>query len=225
MDLGNLVGPAVVAAGVSGIIAVIAMLVTRSTTIDIHREKIEADQALARQKFDYDKQQAVFKRRFDLAEQFLADAYRFRSLLKYVRNGAAFGEEGGTRIAQGPEADQIRRLRDTYYVPIERLNSENEFLSNFFSRRTTCHAHFGPKAEEAFSLMHGALHRVRAASSMLVQWAQDHDQIDQALREELIADIWEAVGELKMKNSIGIEVDAAVALIDEICSPVLKWVG
>ncbi|MBB2791696.1 UNVERIFIED_ORG: hypothetical protein GGD58_000540 [Rhizobium pisi] len=49
MDSTSLIGPAVVAAGVSGVIAGIGLLVTRSTTIGIHREKIEADQDLARQ--------------------------------------------------------------------------------------------------------------------------------------------------------------------------------
>ncbi|CAH0340393.1 MULTISPECIES: hypothetical protein [unclassified Rhizobium] len=225
MEFGALIGPAVVAAGVSGVITVIGMLVARSTTIGLHREKIESDQVLARQKFEYDKQQAVFKRRFDIAEQFLADAYRFRSLLKYVRNGAAFGDEGSTRVQQGGEEEQIKRLRDTYYVPTERLNTENEFISAFFARRTTCHAHFGPKAEEAFLLLQEALHRVRVSSSLLVKWATDHDQIDRALTEELIADIWEGVGELEKKNRIGTDVDRAVALIEEICRPVLNWVG
>ncbi|WCJ65030.1 hypothetical protein [Agrobacterium tumefaciens] len=121
MAWSSFIGPAVVAAVVSGIIAVIGMLVTRSTTLGIHREKIEADQLLARQKFDYDKQQAVFKRRFELAEQFLADTYRLKSLLDYVRNGAAFSDEGATREASESESESLKRRRDVYFVPAERL--------------------------------------------------------------------------------------------------------
>ena len=43
MELGNLIGPAGVAAGVSGLIAVIGLLVNRSTTIRLHTDKLGAE--------------------------------------------------------------------------------------------------------------------------------------------------------------------------------------
>jgi hypothetical protein len=164
------IAPAVIAACVSGFITVVGMLVTRSTTIGIHREKIEADQALARQKFDYDRKQAVFKRKFELAEQLLSDVYRFKSIIQFVRNGAVFENEGTSRESNEIESDRLKRRRDSYFVPLERLNRENEFIGVMFARRTTCRALFGPKAEEAFTLLQGAVNRLRVASSLLVDW-------------------------------------------------------
>lgn len=225
MDFTTLIGPAVVAAAVSGIIAIVGMLVTRSTTLGIHREKMEADQELARQKFDYDKRQAVFKRRFELAEQVLADAYKFRLLMTYVRNGFAFGNEGSTREASVPESEALKRRRDAYFVPVERLVRENDFLGAMLARRATSEAHFGPKAGEAFTLMHGALHRVRAASSLLVDWTKEHSDVDAQTMRKLEEDIWAGMAAVRGKDTVAEDINKAVALIEEICRPVLEWVG
>lgn len=225
MAWSSFIGPAVVAAVVSGIIAVIGMLVTRSTTLGIHREKIEADQLLARQKFDYDKQQAVFKRRFELAEQFLADTYRLKSLLDYVRNGAAFSDEGATREASESESESLKRRRDVYFVPAERLIKESDFLSSMSARRESCQAHFGPKAEEAYALMNGAVHKVRVASGLLVSWTNDRREVDTETMQKLEGDIWAGMAEIRGGDTIGADIKKAVALVEEICGPVLKWVG
>jgi hypothetical protein len=200
------------------------MLVTRSTTIGIHREKIEADQELARQKFEYDRQQAIFKRRFELAEQLLSDGYRLRSTMSFVRNGVAFNNEGSTREALGYEPDDIKHRRDVYFVPLERLNRENDFISTMFARRATCQALLGPKAEEAFSLLQGAIHKVRVASSLLVEWTKEHSQIDVALIRKLEGDIWEPMGDCHKSNEISDNINKAIALLEEVCGPVLAWV-
>ncbi|OCJ05395.1 hypothetical protein A6U86_29500 [Rhizobium sp. AC27/96] len=227
MDFATLMGPAVVAAGVSGVITVVGMLITKSTTIGVHREKIQADQELARQKFDYDKQQAIFKRRFELAEQILTDAYKFRSLMNYVRNGAAFGNEGSTRQAAEQESDNLKHRRDVYFVPLERLIRENDFLGAMFARSDASQAHFGPNAKEAYALMQQSVTRVRVASSMLVEKTNEYATMDAKLIRKLECDIWAGMAEVEDdgKDRITADIETAVALIEEICGPVLKWLG
>ncbi|MGL4438012.1 MAG: hypothetical protein ACRCUE_01960 [Bosea sp. (in: a-proteobacteria)] len=228
---------AVVAAGVSGVIAVVGMLVNRSTNIRLHEEKLGADARLTKRKFDFDKQlarerfaydrrQAVFKRRFELAEQVLADAYRFRDLMKFVRNGVAWEGEGENRKVTGYESDSVKRLRTTYFVPLERLQENGEFISAMMVRRTTCRAHFGEDAVKAFDAFHGAMHKVRVAASMLMSMAGDDERGggDRDLSERLRRDIWEPLGEYAGENSIGKEIDEGVVLIEGFCRPVLEWV-
>lgn len=235
MELGALIGPAVVAAVVSGIISVVAMLVNRSTTIKMHSEKLDADQTLAerkveaditlaKRKFDYDRGQAVFRRRFDLAEQLLADAYRFRSMMEFVRSGVSFDGEGESRTSEGYESEGIKRLRNNYFVPLERLRSENEFLSAMFARRTTSQAHFGPDAENAFKLLHEALHLVRTASSLLIEWTTDRESVDPELMKKLRNDIWQPMAKHAGKDEIGDKIEEGVAIVEGLCRPVLAWV-
>ncbi|WP_291820881.1 hypothetical protein [Bosea sp. (in: a-proteobacteria)] len=235
MDFGNLVGPAVVAAVVSGIISVVSMVVNRSTTVALHKDKLEADQklaerkieadiTLAKRKFEYDRHQAVFKRRFELAELLLADAYRYRSLMQFIRNGASFGSEGETRTPAPYESDNEKRQRNNYYVPLERIHAQDEFLSGMFARRTVAKALFGPEAEKAFDHFQMALHRVRSASGMLVEWTKDHDGVDKDLMKKLRNDIWEPMAEHNQANDIGQMVDDGVAVLEGLCKPVLAWV-
>ncbi|MCA3563267.1 MAG: hypothetical protein IOC90_16815 [Methylocystis sp.] len=237
MDWGSFIGPAVVAAVVSGIIAVVGMLVSRSTTIRLHEEKLGADQRLAERKFEFDKQlarerfaydrrQAVFKRRFELAEQVLADAYRFSDLMKFVRNGGAWEGEGESRKVAAHESEGVKRLRTTYYVPLERLQQNGEFISALMARRTTCRAHFGEDAVKAFDAFYGAMHKVRVSAQMLIMMAGDEERgaSDRELRERLLRDIWEPLGEHADENTIGKEIDKGVALIEGFCRPVLEWV-
>lgn len=235
MDWGALIGPAVVAAVVSGIISVVSMFVSRATTVRLHSEKLDADRALAerkvqadidlaREKFEYGRRQAVFHRRFELAEQFLADVYRLRSMMRFVRSGASFGGEGETRTAPGAESEAVKRTRDSYFVPRERLHAENEFLGAMFARQTTCHAHFGADADKAFTLLHEAIHRVRTSSSLLVEWTGDHERVDRDLMEKLRRDIWQPMAEHAGKDEIGDKIEEAVQIVEGLCQPVLAWV-
>ena len=235
MELGNLIGPAGVAAGVSGLIAVIGLLVNRSTTIRLHTDKLGADQrlaerkidadiALAKRKFDYDRHQAIFKRRFELAEVLLAEAYRYRSLMKFVRNGASFGAEGETRPAADHESENVKRQRNNYYVPQERIHAHDEFLSAMFARRTTAQALFGEDADKAFDLFNRSIHRVRVASGLLVDWTKDHEEVDRDLMKKLRDDIWEPMAEHNKTNEIGAMIDEGVELLENLCKPVLAWV-
>lgn len=191
---------------------------------DLARQKIQADIDLARAKFDYDRQQAVFRRRFELAEQLLADAYRFRDMMKYVRSGVSFGTEGSTRPAPNHESDSTKRTRDNYFVPRERLHSENECLAVMFARQTTCHAHFGLDADKAFKLLHEAVHLVRVASSLLVEWSGDTDRADRDTMEKLRRNIWQPMAVQAGKDEIGDKVEEGVRIIEALCRPVLAWV-
>lgn len=237
MDWTMLVAPVTAAAFVSGIISIVGMFVNRATIVRLHQEKLASDaelaerkfkfdKDLARERFSYDRQQAVFKRRFELAEQVLADAYRFRDLMKFVRNGAAWEGEGESRKLAGHESESIRRLRTNYYVPVERLNNNSEFISAMMARQTTCHAHFGAEASQAFDKFNMAIRKVRISSSSLIQNTNELETNEnvKSFMEELRCDIWEPLGIHAGKNQIGKEIEEGVALVEKFCRPILEWV-
>jgi hypothetical protein len=65
MDWGALIGPAVVAAGVSGFISVVGLIVSTRTARAIHTEKLAFDRELAERKFAADEKLAERKFEFD----------------------------------------------------------------------------------------------------------------------------------------------------------------
>ncbi|RYG60863.1 MAG: hypothetical protein EON60_05585 [Alphaproteobacteria bacterium] len=223
-DWNDLIGPAVVAAFVSAAVSIAMGLVNRATTLSLHRKKVNADIALAKMKFDYDRKQAVFKRRFEVAEQFLADAYRFKTMMKYARNGVAFGDEGSTRKTLQNETEDQKEIRNTYFVPLERINKNNEFISNMMSRRFTCYAHFGLKANEAYDHIDLALNRLVASASMLINWGGKDGGLKIEMLQKLEADIWEPMAEARESNGIGEDIESAIKIIENLSIPVLEWV-
>ncbi|MGE7156231.1 hypothetical protein ACQKJ1_21155 [Methylorubrum rhodesianum] len=232
IDWASLVGPAVVAAVVSGIVTTIGFLVNRSTTLETHREKlladqrlaerkVEADITLARAKFDYDREQSIFKRKFDLAELMLTDAYRFQSFMQYVRNGFAFEGEAKDRPQEEAEPESLRRTRDSYYVPQARIKAEDEFLGSMFARRNACQAHFGVDADKAFNLFRQALHRTRLASQLLVGWSGHHGDFDKETMKNLRDEIWQQQAVHNKNDEIGESIEEAVKICERLCQPVL----
>ena len=106
--LGSLIGPAVVAAGVSGIVSVVGLIVSTRTARAIHTEKLGFDRGQAAQKLAFDKRLAERKfefdkdlaerrfkyaralhdhrRRTEIAEEVLADFYQARDIMQAARS-------------------------------------------------------------------------------------------------------------------------------------------
>jgi len=236
MDWHSLIGPAVVAAGVSGLISIVGLIVSTRTARQLHTEKVDSDRELATKKFEFDKElaqrkfdqeraQLIHKRQFDLAEALLADAYRFRDLMAYVRNGFSFGSEGETRKPRVGETEDEKRMRDNYFVPIERLQKEGEFVSGFMTKQHTALAHFGPDAAKAFQLLGEALNGVQTASGMLVHMPRDSEN-DRDFIDQMRGEIWANYAKVRNKeDEIGKKIEEGVSLFENLCKPFLEWKG
>jgi hypothetical protein len=107
----SLIGPAVVAALIAGIISVITLLMNRATTLTTHSQRLafdreqaerkaSADIALAEKKLALDREFAAWKRRTEFAEEVLTDFYQAHDVIRGARSpGGAVrsvvGIEGG----------------------------------------------------------------------------------------------------------------------------------
>lgn len=187
-------------------------------------KKFDFDKELAQRKFDLDRSQLVHKRRFELAEALLADAYRFRDVMAFVRNGATFGTEGETRESDEYELENVKRRRNTYFIPIERLQKENEFISGLMAREHTARAHFGADAATAFQLFLQTIWRVRSAALTLIEMTGDAG--DPEHKKKLRKDIWAPAAHFQNgDDEVAKEIEKAVALIEGFSRPVLEWTG
>jgi hypothetical protein len=146
MDYTSLIGPAVIAAVVSGIVSIVGLITSSRTARTIHREKLEFDHKLAQQKFEFDKDLAErkfkydrefhdHKRRVELAETILSDFMQMSDVIQAVRSPLAFGGEAVGRTRNEGETEEEARQRDSYYVPIARLTRHSEFISGLMSKR------------------------------------------------------------------------------------------
>ena len=172
MDWTPLIGPAVVAAVISGLVSVIGIWISARTSRRIHTEKlsfdrdeaerrfvrdvgvteakIKADIELAERRLVLDRALARWKRRTDLAEEVLADFYQARDIIDLVRSPGSFGGEGHTRPREPWEGERDSQLLDSYYRTAERLAAKEEFFSRLMARRYMFAAVFGDAAAAPF---------------------------------------------------------------------------
>jgi hypothetical protein len=200
MEWKDLIGPAVVAAVVSGIVSLVGNFFSSSTTRTVNLDRIAAekdsaerkftiDVDLAERRFKYEQTLHAYKRRVEFAEEVLASFYKVKDVLHEVRGPMSFGE-GAIRKREGPEIEGESRSRDSYYVPIARLKTHSEFLSEMFSKKHRAQAIFQNDIHGAFEKVGQAIHNVRVASSMLVQnVGQPRNEPD--FWRGLERDIWE----------------------------------
>ena len=118
----SLIGPAVVAALIAGIISVITLLMNRATTLTTHSQRLafdreqaerkaSADIALAEKKLALDREFAAWKRRTEFAEEVLTDFYQAHDVIRGARSPGIFESEGKTRPRGNHETeDETRKL-------------------------------------------------------------------------------------------------------------------
>jgi gas vesicle protein len=186
----------------------------RKTTaeIDMAGRKLTADIELAEKKFALDQTLATWKRKRELAEQTLIHFYGARAALRAARLPLGGGE---TRPAKEGESDELKDLRNRYYAPVERLESDDHFLT-LRTLRLSFKANFGSSAGEPFDAILRAQIEIVNAAATLIESA-DKSTNDSALLETL--------GLVTRQRPDGIEqrIDEAVRAIEAVCQPVLAW--
>ena len=243
MNWTSLIGPAVVAAVISGIVATIGIWISARTARHIHTEKLAFDREQAEQKFEFDKRLAehkvdldtglaerkfvfdkdvvAWRRRYELAEQILSAAYEARATLKWARGRLIRQGEGETRKATGPESDKLRDARNSAFVPAERLFQNSKPFDTLQTLQDVAAAHFGPEAVKPISAIAVEHHGITDAVAILLQMVGENDDghTVEALRP-IRARLWGEEAKEANKN-----IDAAIEQLEALCKPALsaKW--
>lgn len=169
------------------------------------------------------RRQTIGKRKIELAEQVLASFYEARDLFTWVRSPAAFSGEGETRQAED-ENDSIRNRRNTYFVPIERMQKHGELFAKLQSQRYSFMAIFGAAATAPFDELRQTQVRISVSAQTLIgmvgnSFAQQQNQV---LIERCESDIWDGMYEARgIEDPIKMSLTGIMTKIEEICAPVL----
>jgi len=256
MDYTSLIGPAVVAAGVSGLISVAQIVVSARTARRMHTERLAfdhqkfaadsqlaerkfeidkelaerkaaADIALAQRKFALDRAFATWKRRSELAEQALIRFNEVQKVFLWVRNRGSFGSEGESRTPEPGEDERVKQKRNTYFIPIERLNREKELFSALQTLRPPFEAHFGPEAGIPFKEISDIYNAIIAAASTMMEVAKFPSPPPSPFGGQEVphASVLNTMGwgPQNRPDDIDRRIDAAVEAIRTLCDPVLAW--
>jgi hypothetical protein len=234
MDYTTLIGPAVVAAVIAGLISVITLLMNRATTLSMHSQRLAFDReqaerrvnaeiALADRKVTLDRALAAWKRRTELAEEVLADFYKARDIIEAARSPGGFGDEGATRQKQPWETEDDTRTLNAYFRTIERLNAHGDFFSQLFARSHRFIALFGSEAVQPFDELWHMRGKILIAVRMLIatHQQQQHGNLPEARAKWEATIGWAVTGQDPIQGQL----DAIVAAVENICRPVIQDVA
>lgn len=168
------------------------------------------------------RRQMVGKRKAELAEQVLVDFYEARDVFQWVRSSGFLASEGNSRKATEDEPDQVRLMRNVYFIPLERLNREKELFARLQARRYVFRAYFGDAGTEPFETLAKAHNEISVTAGLLIQIAE-YDGASKAVsnsRDKLLDDLgW---GKRARPDDMDRSIKKAVADIEAICRPMLE---
>lgn len=175
------------------------------------------------------RKETVGRRKSELAEDVLADFYRAWDLLITVRLPGSFSGEGQSRpkpaFTSATDAD-FHKLLDSYYVPVERLKGQYEFLSNMQAKKYRCSALFGPEIEKLFNEFRGIETKIISSSHALIRLHQQAKDRGGKVDESKIDQYEKIIGWRIDINEGGDEIDSQVerliADVESILKPYLK---
>ncbi|MGJ4928617.1 hypothetical protein ACQR1I_14170 [Bradyrhizobium sp. HKCCYLS2038] len=232
MTLNELIGPAVIAAVVSGLVSLIGNIFSNRSSRTINSDKIASELHLAERKFDFEKELAEkrfryerelhdYGRRVEFAEDVLASFYKLQDTIREIRVPFSYEGEGVTRKRGDQETVAEARSRNHYYAPIERMNKHKDFLSELISKQYRAQAVFQNDIDHAFALVTEVLHSIQISSNMLVHNVKQGSPYDPTLMKELERDIWAATapGEPDPNRE---RIEQAIEIVERAVRPALQ---
>ena len=237
----SLVGPAVVAAAISGLVSTIGIWISAQNARRIHRDKlnfdkeqaeqraaaeialadrkITADIELANKKQALDRTLAAWKRRTEFAEELLADFYQANDIIRAARSPAGFSNEGGTRTKFDWESESDTQALNSYFAATERLQAMSEFFGQIFARRYRSIALFGQEVGKPFDDLVRIRGEVMIGVRNLIANYRRRNTIPQESWQRWEERIWDSGEDNDVVNS---RLTAMVQAIEQICKPVIQ---
>jgi hypothetical protein len=229
MDWEALLKSVVVAASISGVVAVIGFIVSAATAQRINKDKLKLDKQLAEQKAaadltlaerktELDRKLALAKRRAEVAEKVLTEFYKVQRAFELIRSPAIWAAE--VKPEEGVAQDIIEN--DGYGV-VRRLRENASFFSELEATRFTFGALFGVEAAGAYQAVIKLHNQVFHAAEAIVRYRNDDPNLP-GLRDFLpamrkVAFSGRLAGE---RDLIEEEVAEVIAKVEAVCQPALE---
>jgi hypothetical protein len=231
MNVNDLIGPAVVAAAVSGVVTILGNVFSIRSSRSINSEKIASEKDLAERKFEfesdlaerkfrYEKALHDYRRRVEFAEELLASFYKLKDVIRSIRGPFSFGSEGESRKRREYENEAEARYRDGFYVPIVRIQKNSDFLSDLTSKKYRAQAVYQNEIHRAFELAVEVLNTIQVASSMLVEQV-GQPRVDADFWRKLEREIWDRSSPDK-PDELATKILEAIDIVEKAVRPTLE---
>jgi hypothetical protein len=177
--------------------------------------------SIAKAGLDKWRAETLGKRKADLAEQALIAFNEAKDVFVWVRSPGIMGGEGESRQAHSDESPSQQRQRNTYFIPIERLNHARDLFARLQALKYAFAAHFGENARKPFEMIHEAHTTIITAAGILIQMTVDDEGGTLNRHDSMMPLVHDIFGAPERPDKLDKKVEDALNQIDEYCRPVL----
>ena len=110
-----------------------------------------------------------WKRKYELAEEVLANMYEAHHAIKIIRSPFGYTNEGSTRIKKDDETPEETQIYNNAYVSRERFEKNKKSLTNLHTLKYRFIAIYGLEFEEHFNKFSQIVNKVFAASDEIAR--------------------------------------------------------
>lgn len=169
------------------------------------------------------RREAIGRRRMELAEDALTDLYEAADVIRWARFPGSFGFEARDRQGRDGEPENVQAHRDTFYIPLKRLNDQSELFSRLRTRRFRVRATFGVDAVKPFEELHQVHSEiVVAAQRLMAMDPSDENERARERRERFENVVW-GVGD--EDDKLVVKVGDALKTAEAIFRPAIATPG
>ncbi|MEX1107684.1 MAG: hypothetical protein WEC00_02115 [Dongiaceae bacterium] len=182
---------------------------------------------LGRHTFKKWREEKIFSRQAELAEHALALTYQAIEVFNDVRNPWGHAGEGESRAGREAELEEVRRIKDNLFTPIERLNSHSEYFKKVIDLRPSFMAVFGKDKCNPLDEILKVRFEISHLAGLLLSRAEDDLHLRGQPRDEHSINLRKEFEELRWKglakeDAVDKRLNGAQVDMEKYVSPLLR---
>ncbi|MFH4968760.1 hypothetical protein V8G61_11210 [Gaetbulibacter sp. M240] len=168
------------------------------------------------------RREAKWKRKYELAEEVLANMYEAHHAIRIIRSPIGFGNEGSSRSKNDNETPQQTEIYNQAYVARERFERNKKPLEKLHALKYRFIALYGKEYEKHFDKFSQTVHKIFFASDQIARVKLGEYGNEQELKSKIMiesrADLY---GSIKFDDNIEKELGVAVNAIEQKCRAII----
>ena len=171
------------------------------------------------------RREAKWKRKYELAEEVLANMYEAQQAIRNIRSPFGYQNEGNSRKVEENETPEQTKAYNQAYVVSERYKNNNVSLQKIHALKFRFIALYGKEHEQHFNKFHQTINQIFSSADQIAQVNLGFYDFDKDLRRSTIKDNNEILY-LKITDLENDLVDKGIQnAIDEIEEACKKIIG
>jgi hypothetical protein len=180
--------------------------------------------AIGFKSFDRWHREQIETRRIEVAIKVLALVYKAKFVFENIRSEMSFGYEWDDMPEFPGDTPDQRRQRGQFFAVLKRISNNKEFFEKTWELQAESTAVFGPRAEEAFLLMHRARRQIEVSAGMLMRDPHPTNATEEnkKLWDRLQCDVWPAWGQVAGRtDEVAIKLGDFRKRMEDLCRPII----